>query len=483
MNARSILILLCVAAVLAGAILWLGRPTAPATPPSPLLDLDPLKVDRIELKWSADATLAAEVTRSPQGTWIMHWRAGDSSGDWPAISSRLAGAFKLLAKITADPRASLETAGDPAWITLHTPESVFKLRAAKRSFGGRGVIIRDPPPITDKASLPPAAADVEGQLVQIFQRNDVLAWRDMTLFPLELADASRFEITTPDAPTLRAARISARWGLTAPVSAPADPAQAAGLLAALKKLRITRFADDAALAWKQVPDDQLKGLLIIETDHRTPDGDPKSRWTLRQELRLGPPAGAADDQLLASAQVSITRPDQPAQILWGPTPIIVDGPTARDVLRPAGSFISRLATTTVAADVRRLTLTSDRGEFSARRSLDTWLAPDGAELSLIQREAIRAIIEFLTTTTADRVEFQPPAQPSPTPTTPTTPTPTRITLSAPDGPPLDEVLAALLPTDDPAKQQLAITSGPITRFYSGDAANTWSQSLELLLKH
>ncbi|MCC6426386.1 MAG: hypothetical protein IT435_06155 [Phycisphaerales bacterium] len=474
MPLRFIIVVVCLAIALAGAVLWMGKGAAPTAPAEPILGgIDPLKVNRIDVAWSADGSLAAQVVRDASGTWIMKWTAGASEGTWPVISSRVAGAVRLLSQVRASAGGSADLMGEPVAVTVHAGGVGIAMRAARRSFGGRGILVREM-----DLGQPPMIADVDAELVQVFGRADVLAWRDMSVFPAEVADAGRIQMDSPGgaegaAASARLSRAGSRWGIMAPAIAPADKVQVDGLLAALKQLRIVRVADDATLNWSRVPDDQLKGRIVIETDRRVPDGDAASRWVLRQELRLGPPTGASDEQVMGSAEMAIVRADGRVEPLWGPTPLVLDAATARSVVRPAEAMIDRHATGVVAADIRGMRIGVEESGIEVRRSLDVWNRGDGSELTLIQREAVRTIIELLTMRSADRVEFVDAGDAKGE----------RVALMGVDGPPLDEVFVSRRMRGE--QEEMLIASGRggrVVRVYGVDTAGTWVEAVERLRK-
>lgn len=466
--------MLVVAALLAGVVYLVGRPgPAPAVEVA-MMDLDAPSIDRIELRWSADGSLGATVARSADGTWVMQWRAGAARGTWPVLGSRVMAAIRLLGDVGGFSQAQQEEMGEPVWITLRAGDRTVELAAAKRSFGGRGVVVRT----AGDGGAANLAADVDGELVQVFQRPDVLAWRDMSVFPADMTGASRVEMITAagaspgDAGTAmtRLARVGGRWAMSSPARARADVAQVEGMLTALKKLRVARFPDDQS-GWTPPATSEPPRRIVIETDRRTPDAGPDGRWVLRQELVVRAGAGPEDDVAVAEATVSIVRPSGPAEILWGPTLIMIDAATLNEVMRPAESFASRLATPVVAADVRMVEVAGGGEGFKATRRIDRWDDADGNELSLAQRDAVRTIIELLTSEPAVHVELA-PVEPPPTDAV-------TIRLGGADGPPLAEVRCWIRPGQAGLKSLLIHSEG-VTRVYSPDATARWLEATQRL---
>lgn len=467
MPLRFIIAAVIIAALLGGLLVWLGRPAAPVAPPVPLLGIPVADIRSVDIRWSQDGTIACSITRAADGTWVMHWQAGGAMGSWPAIASRVAGAMNLLGKVQGVPSAAAETLGDPVWITVKSGGKEVKLKAAKRSFGGIGVVER---PGEGTAAL--LAGEVDAQLVQVFGRQDVLAWRDLSVFPADVTQVSRVEIsaTNGDGENTLLQRVGSRWAIQEPHQARADRSQVEGWLAALKKLRIGKFPTEQP-GYTPLTDEQFTQWIVIKTDRNTPDGDAASRSVLVQEFFLGPFAG--DQALIAKAQVSILRPNDPSrsapEILWGPTMIVVDQATATDVLRPPAAFASRIASRAVAADVRRIELGNTGRPLDATRKLDQWFI-GGSQVPLVQRDALRSIIDLLTSTNALRVEFESDLNKPESWTS--------VTLSGAEGPPLDAVI--VFPQTNGQQRELVVQSGSTLFVFSADAAAAWEESLKHL---
>ncbi|HRJ51089.1 MAG TPA: hypothetical protein PKU91_11165, partial [Phycisphaerales bacterium] len=99
MTGRFIAILAIIAALLAGVVYWLGRPSSGGPELEDVLPFPPGEVTELTIRWSVDGAAAARLGRAPDGTWVMRWRSGDSEGSWPVIGSRVSGAIGLLAKV------------------------------------------------------------------------------------------------------------------------------------------------------------------------------------------------------------------------------------------------------------------------------------------------------------------------------------------------------------------------------------------------
>ncbi len=480
MPVKFIVTLLILASLLAGAVYWMGRTSAIVSPPAALVEIDPAKVTSVEVRWAGDGSIASTVSRAADGTWVMRWRSGDASGTWPVIGSRVAGAIKLLTAVKGTAETSVEALGDPVWITLRSPDSSVTIEAAKRSFGGRGVLVRraDAPSASSPqgSAVSPAdgrrgggvnsalAAEVDGELVQVFQRADILAWRDLSLFAAETSQTARIALQSADGAT-RLQRVGGRWGVMEPMQVRADRAAIEGFLAALKKLRIARFPGDQP-GWTGAADDPFAESIIIESDRKLPDGDASSRWVLRQRLDLAPFAG--DESMLARATVSIERAGKAPEVLWGPTLVVVDKATARDVLRPAESFASRLATSVVTADVRRLTVASGDRTLTATRSIDEWLREPGGTMTLVERDGIRSIIDLLTAGLAMRIERASDESVPPG-------AGVRVELLGAAGPPLDSAMVFVRGSGD--TRELVVRSESVNRIHGADAAAVWEEAL------
>lgn len=469
MPVRFIVAALLVAALLAGALLWVGNPKGPTRPPAPLVTLRPADVRGIDLRWAEDGSIAASLRPAVDGVWVLRWKAGAAEGAWPAITSRVTGALGLLAKVQGVPGAGEAGLGDPVWLTLRGDATEVALRASKKAFGGLGVVAQ--------VGGEGLAGDVDGQLVQVFGRQDVMAWRDLSAFPLDMSQASRVEIHRAGeggaATAVRLARVGSRWGLVEPVAARAEAVQVAGFLEALKKLRVAKFPTEQQ-GYVPPEDSVFAEGLLIETDRNTPDGDASSRWIVRQRLRFGPFAG--DQATLAKATVSVLRPSKDGlqeEILWGPTVILVDKATAEDVLRPAESFAARVATAAVAADVRGLRIDLGARSIELARSLDQW-SINGTNLDLASRDAVRSLVDLITGTPALRVELADSFAPTSDAAT--------VTLGAGDGPPLDavKVMVRTTQTGTDTREELVIENAHARFIYSAESLQKWQEALARL---
>lgn len=502
-----IIALLIIALGLASALLLMGRAAPPAAPPAPLVTAPARDINAVTIAWAADGSLATQMRRLDDGTWVARWTLGAAQGSWPVIPSRVAGALGLLAKVQGTTLATAETQGEPVGIELAGPAGTTTLTAAKRPFGGVGAVIRPA-----QGALPALAADVDGQLIQVFQRQDVMAWRDLSVFPGDLSQTARIYlppptpaptegvvINGPDAgasstgasttggptqngpsqngpsengpshgPTLLQ-RVGSRWALLQPVRVPADRAQIEGYIALLKKLRIARFPAEQP-GWAGAKDGDFNQLITLETDRRNPDASgPGSTWTIRHSLELGPFAG--EQSTLARASVSIIK-DGKTEYLWGPTILMVEAATDAELIRPAEAFVNRIAARAVPADIRGLRLVHGSKAYAAQRSLEDWNDPAGKPVTLLKRDALRGIISLLAETPASRVHLGasvPPPDASEN-------TWTVDLLGAGGTPPLDSVRVWKVESSG----ELWANQGPLTLVYTGEPAAAWDGWIKAL---
>jgi hypothetical protein len=472
-----IAILLVVALALAGALFFVGRPKPPAAPPVPLITLPPRDITSLELTWAADGSLMSRMHRLDDGLWVANWKVGDVVGSWPVIPSRIAGALTLLSKVEGTPSDAVETLGDPVRIVLAGGGNSTTLSAAKRAFGGVGSVVRPP-----DGTHPALAADVDGQLIQVFQRQDVMAWRDLSVFPGDLSQTARIFLNPPlhvvagvqppaqpaDLPIAvrtRLQRVGSRWSLIEPANVPADRAQIEGFIALLKKLRIAKFPTEQP-GWVGGRDADFTQSIVLETDRRNPDASGNGeRWTIRHELELGPFAG--EQSTLARASVSLIK-DGRTEYLWGPTIIMVDAATDVELMRPAEAFSTRIAARAVAADIRGVLVATGNKSYTARRSLEDWKDSQDQNIPLIERDAIKGIITLLTETPASRVVLgsveTPPADAA------------TVELNGAGGPPLDTIKL----WQPEGTNELFAQSGQLTLIYTGEPVGAWNAWLGTL---
>jgi hypothetical protein len=472
-----IIALLVIALALAGALFFVGRPKPPAAPPVPLISTSPRDITSLELTWAVDGSLMSRMHRLDDGMWVAHWKVGDVSGSWPAIPSRVAGALTLLSKVQGTPSDSVETLGDPVRIVLGDQSSSTTLSAAKRAFGGVGSVVRPA-----AGTQPALAADVDGQLIQVFQRQDVMAWRDLSVFPGDLSQTARIFLNPPEragaalqaplqptdlpiAVRTRLQRVGSRWSLIEPANAPADRAQIEGFIGLLKKLRIAKFPTEQP-GWVGGKDSDFTQSIVLETDRRNPDASGTAeRWTIRHELELGPFAG--EQSTLARASVSRIK-DGKSEYLWGPTIIMIDGATGEELMRPAEAFSTRIAARAVTADIRGILVAIQGKSYTAKRLLEDWKDSKDQNVELIERDAIKGIITLLTETPASRVVLGSVDAPPPDAAT--------VELNGAGGPPLDTIKL----WQPQGSNELFAQSGQLTLIYTGEPVGGWNAWLATL---
>lgn len=331
-----------------------------------------------------------EIRRGPlPDLWLMH----DGRRDYPVIPARVRAMLRLLADSRVAPARDAPHPDPAATVTLRRRDGrEVTLELLGEPLGGRGMLR-----VTiEGASVLMMAPD---GVHQIFRRPALLAWRSNATFPAGTAGASRLSLRAADdqgGHVVSLARAAGHWTLLEPLAAPADSAAVASLLDALDRQIVQRFVDPG----EETPDG---ARIVVESDIRQFEGEVVVRRALAQSLTiLGP---GSDRTALARLEGTLRGPDGVETVLWTAlAQMRLDG-LAELHARPE-AYLSPVAFTGAAADVRWIGLGAEGRERWFRRDLETWLFGGGADagtpLSSEDAAMVRRLIDLLCTVRADR---------------------------------------------------------------------------------
>lgn len=342
-----------------------------------------------------------EVRRGPlPDLWLMH----DGVREYPVIPARVRAMLRLLAESRVAPAGNAPDLPPPATVSLRRRDgSQVTLELLGEPLGGRGTLRV----AIGGASVLMTAPD---GVHQIFRRPALLAWRSNAPFPAGTAGASRLSLRAADdqgGRVVSLARAAGHWTLVEPLAAPADPAAVASLLDALDRTVFQRFVEPDA----ETPDGVR---VVVESDIRQFEGEVVVRRVLAQSLTIVGPG--SDRTALARLEGTLRGPDGVETVLWtAVAQMRVDG-LAELHARPE-AYLSPVAFTGAAADVRWIGLGAEGRERWFRRDLETWLFGRGADagipLSSEDAAMVRRLVDLLCTVRAaraalaDDVPFEP----------------------------------------------------------------------------
>lgn len=317
-----------------------------------VLPFDAGSVRSIELLPS-DGRRQRLVFHPSSGQWTYQER------NWPVEPDAVAAALALLkdARAQAVPTATSAQGAGRTELVLRDAAGaeLARYRLASRTLAGQGLLEALPAPGT---SGPIRAAIVRSAVHERFNAG-FLPWRQTLLFPTATratgvtfwrqdpdAAPDAQPVAAPDAkPAARTPRRitiagrGARWALTEPLAAPAEPEAVARTLSTLASLRVGRFIDSPWPTPAQAGLDAPRASLVLTLPPTVPDSSP-----VQHTLRLGARADDAGRTLYASLDGSDAI-------------FVVDAALIEQLPVLPEPFIARASLDAEPADIRALRLT------------------------------------------------------------------------------------------------------------------------------
>ena len=408
--------------------------------------------------------------RGDDGAWT--WRANAASKTRYALDETAMRMFMRKfaeAKGVATPAGGKPMGGQPApvaltFTTVGAGGGDTTLRLSPRALGGQ--VLAE---VTSPDAPTPRAAIVADELLTVLTSPGPSAWRDKRALPADTTAAARITFTDgTGAKGFGLARREGQWYVTppAPSTAPADSESVIAAIRTIDSLTISRFYDDQAQPTRQAAGfDKPSAILTLEFDDRAIDAATQKAVTSTRTYRLliGQPGDSAGTTLYAT-------PDDGATIF-----AVVAEPLTR-LLGPASDLVMRNATRTLPADIGTIEIKGEGERRTVRLTRDgvtgRWSETlDTAEpvvQSPTEATASESILTFLTRSPAESIAFQPPLPPPPAIAPPSPPARATITLLTPGGQPLDrfEVFTSSTASGAGGANGLTIRTAGIDRTYS-----------------
>lgn len=389
MSPKAVLALLVLTIALA-VTTWLvtRAPRTVAAPAKLFASSDLSKVEAIELSHSTGTFLRLSRQDAAADRWMLTWK--DPAGDqrWPASTSRVRGALRLLSGlVTAGPLE--HPSGPRTTITFTLPGTPVVARVDEAIVSGRAAIAVDDT----------APAMVDPGLHSVLTTPDPSVWRDPAAFPSPIADAARLTISA-GGQELALARVGKQWAIVKPVAEPADRAMVDELLKSLASIGAQRFVPDTNGGW-----DAPTAAVRIEIDQRTPVGDQIERSTLVQELLIGGAGDIGGSTILARAAASTVAGSNRSQS-WGPAAMVLARDAVAALSTDPATVIARSPAPGARADAARVRLApadvlgAKPIEFA--RTLSGWTR-DGTPISDADAKGVEALLSLVFDTRANSV--------------------------------------------------------------------------------
>jgi hypothetical protein len=483
-NTRTAIISLFVALAVAGGAWFFLRPAPQPPPPAQtwLRTLDPAVVASMSVQWTSGESASIERSVVP-GVWVL--RSGGKGGrpddaHWPVGMSQVRGVLRLLADLdkVAPSEGKLSTPGTVVAFRM-VDGAEHKLTFGEATLGGKAIILVDGPPSTLRLG--------DARLAGLFQ-DGLRAWRQSSALITGAGDASNSgEVSRVRLQTIgrqvTLGQVNGRWGVQAPVAAPADQGTCAKLLQTLGALAIQRRIEEA-LTDSATGLDNPTAMIDTESDFRIPVGGDIARRTLLQKLTVGGAADSAGTKLYATIRAEWKDPAKGApEAAWGPALVTISRAELNQLSAQAPPYFSRQSVQTPAADISGFVLAGDESPMvdnaakdvnaSSRqvhivRTLDGWrYKPDQGELRVPSTSAatqIDALVRLLVERPADGQDLQAPAD---------TKGVARVSLESAGG--AAEILgvgvAQVTPQGKPPQVALVVRNGPVFRVYIDNAAD------------
>ncbi|MBS0197194.1 MAG: hypothetical protein JSR77_10590 [Planctomycetes bacterium] len=478
MNARTALISLAVVLLLASATFVALRAPAPATTTTPqptwLAGIDAVPLQRVE--FLRDAAPAVTVEKGAGGVWICS--ADKSQPPWPADDTPMRAMTRLLSDAAPAPAKPGPAAAKPTVVLTTADSRRFAFSAVDNPLGESSLITLDDPPGAS------SSRPVKAGLAKAIEPAGVLAaWRTSSVFFMRAQSSATLHLET------RGAGISVegtgkRWRLTSPVTTRADPDSCLALSQAVGRLSAARLLgtpDAQARTWADTP----TTFVTVSIPPRPGTDETK---TLVQELRVGGPADARGDNLLAVVS-AIWVEGQTRTPAWGPMLVAIDHAAIEALVPEPTAYLARQTLAIPAADVSALRLArcdDDPLDVSAQfpgaapdklatgpfsrvvlaRSIDGWTKSTQQSTPAIApgQDTIDALVKLLAQDAPTGLLLERPAN---------TECLAALLLSGPSGDAAD-----ILGIGAIANQKLVVRSGRVFRVYEGPAAKALIEFLK-----
>ena len=412
MNTKAAIVALVLALLGIGGAYFLLRPQQPDPPARTwLASIFPAQVNMIGLQWADGQRATIEPSDIP-ALWLLK----DGENTWPVRASRVHAAIKLMSEVDGAPVAE---AGPAEALTVHVggAAKLQRFRVSGDVLGGRVLVKIEGPP--DAFRLADAG------IARMFERGALKAWREPA--PFVTAEFSRVRLQTIGRQVV-VARVAGRWGVQAPVIAPADQEACEQLSRTLTGLRLERIVDGAPGDEKTLGLHNPEAVIDTETDFRVvKDGDVE-RTVLVQQLKIGGPVDGTGERLFASVRAQWLNPAAREMTpAWGPVLAVVSRQDLNALTAELPVYLARQAVQAAAVDVSRVTVVRDDdamresapGPLPGRRVvvgryIDEWqVTPVGADTARAagaeEVAAIERLLRVLTERPADAVGREPPA--------------------------------------------------------------------------
>lgn len=317
MNQKTAIVALAVTLVLA-CVTWIALrvPPVPRTPEAParswLADIPRVTWTSARIEWGEEPAAAgrADLFRvEALDLWLLRTAPGGPA--WPIEPARVRGLLRIIADADATPAPDGQVSTLLCTLTLVAADGAQRSIEVRRPVVGGGAVVR----IRDgDGEVSRMAA---GDLVSAVRAESVASWRVAHAFPDAPAQATGLTLNK-DAKTLAMSRADRRWHITHPFGEQAETDAAGALLARCGRLSAARMLDtpiEEHAGWITAP----RAALVLQRDVRvaTVDGEIE-RFTLSQELLVGP-AAAEPERVLAVSRATLAPAGGGAgALVWGP---------------------------------------------------------------------------------------------------------------------------------------------------------------------
>lgn len=381
-----------------------AAPSRELQAPAWLVDLAPSAVRRLEVAVPGRAAIVVEPSEI-DGVWVMMQSGQDlaASPGWPVASSQVRGIIRLIADFAKAPATD-----------ARPPEGSTRVRLAMKDGPWREIFVgtselagRVPVAISNESGADGSQSgnsndDVQGLMVdaglaRLLRHEGMLAWRETLVFPSSVEPSTRISLMVTDAvgvvTRLEASKVQARWALTAPFAARAEPQAPAGVLLLAARATPRSFVEPA-------PPDRDTGLdqptlvLRLEQPVNMLVNDTVRRRVLTQTLERGWASGEG----ASFARVTATLTDLESReesVVWGPMVMSVGDEHFTGLSVDPSNWVARVATVMPPADVRRIEIVRGTTTSAMVRTVDGWRGEDGASADAFSGLDANALAEAL----------------------------------------------------------------------------------------
>jgi len=324
-----------------------------------------------------------------RGSLADLWLLSEGGRVYPAHSARLRAMLRVLGEARVTPGGDLSKEGVAATVRLRRRtggEAVIRL--VGEPLGGRGGVIVE----IDEAAV---SMQAPSGVHQMFRRAGLLAWRSSAVFPAGTAGVSRLGVRSGEG-GVALARSAGQWGLIEPVSAPADAAAVAAVLAGLDRAILTRFIEEGA---------EGEGARVsAESEVRELEGEVVKRRVLVQSVSfLG---RGVEGVFTVRLEGALREADGSVAPLWEAV-AEVRGEGLSGLSTRAEGYLSPVSFGGSAADVGWVGFGEEGKAAWFRRELESWQRGEGggagAPASEDDARRVRQVIEMLCVARADRM--------------------------------------------------------------------------------